>query len=306
MGGCLHRLPLLCTISWLLQKKKCCQKTCSKKLSIKLRTILRLFHCKWRMLVYPEKLSLFSFYLVFQFVLGEIKWKKKKTQEQKPTTKTMSCKFFHSQVLSVLLKLCLVMHTAAGGEELGQSRGSGDVLLEKATMNIVSCSDSGMLGGFFASFITFYLLTVARSWVLDFQQHPLRTSSLLHGTFAGVCGVVAGTHRLICPTLLTGLITERAAAPAHPRIPQTLLLSAALDVLTWLCFWMETGGNPHQWQIEDNRIRWVWDFCAFKRSTVFFFFFSEKYWLLSRWETIWPKNLAAFSSWPPALPCFAL
>ena len=92
--------------------------------------------------------------------------------------------------------------------------------------------------GFFCCFFLFFcfccLLTVARSRVLDLQQHPHWTSSLLHGTFTGICGVVAGTHRLVCPALWTGLIAQRAATPAHPSIPQTLFPRAALDVLTRL------------------------------------------------------------------------
>lgn len=138
-----------------------------------------------------------------------------------------------------LFKLCLVMWL---GWELGESRGwrgslSGGAFVGWATWNIVFCLERE--GGMFL-FILFFifcfccLLTVARSRVLDFQQHPQRTSSLLHGTFAGICGVVTGTHRLVCPTLRTGLITQRAAASAHPSIPQALLPCAALDVLTWL------------------------------------------------------------------------
>lgn len=57
---------------------------------------------------------------------------------------------------------------------------------------------------------------------------------MLHGTFTGIGGVVAGTHGLLRPALRTGLITQRAASPAHPSIPQTLFPRAALDVLTRL------------------------------------------------------------------------
>lgn len=109
----------------------------------------------------------------------------------------------------------------------------------EATWNIVFCLE-GKEGVLFHSFCFLsyfafcHLLTVARSRVLDLQQHPHRTSSLLHGTFTGICGVVAGTHRLIRPALRTGLVAQRAATPAHPSIPQTLFPSAALDVLTRL------------------------------------------------------------------------
>lgn len=78
------------------------------------------------------------------------------------------------------------------------------------------------------------LLTVTRSRVLDLQQHPHRTSSLFHGTFTGVRGVVAGAHRLVRPALGTGLLAQRAAAAAHPSVPQTLFPRAALDVLARL------------------------------------------------------------------------
>lgn len=120
-------------------------------------------------------------------------------------------------------------------------------VLEKQTGNIVSCLDG--VGGGGVLFLLFhislfvFLLTVARSCVLDFQQHPHRTSSLLHGTFAGICGVVAGAHRLVRPALRTGLVAERAATPAHPSVPQTLLPCTALDVLTWLGLWTERRGN---------------------------------------------------------------
>lgn len=138
-----------------------------------------------------------------------------------------------------LLKLCLVVWL---GWEFGESWGGEGghfqgrfFFVGKATWNIVFCleREEGVLFHFF-HFCFCYLLTVARSRVLDFQQHPHRTSSLLHGTFTGICGVVTGTHRLIRPTLRTGLITQRAAAPAHPGIPQTLFPSAALNVLTRL------------------------------------------------------------------------
>lgn len=99
-------------------------------------------------------------------------------------------------------------------------------------------------GGRFLSLLRFYvccLLTVARSRVLDLQQNPHRASGLFHGTFAGIRGVVAGTHRLIRPALRAGLVTQRAAAPAHPSVPQALFPSAALDVLTRLGLWEDRG-----------------------------------------------------------------
>lgn len=49
--------------------------------------------------------------------------------------------------------------------------------------------------------LSFILLTIARSRVLDFQQRPHRAGGLLHGTFTGIRGVVAGTHRLTRPAL---------------------------------------------------------------------------------------------------------
>lgn len=139
-----------------------------------------------------------------------------------------------------LLKLCLVVWLAGVGfgGKLGWGVGgwggalSGEVFVGEATWNIVFCLEREE--GVFISFTFCYLLTVARSRVLDLQQHPHRASSLLHGTFTGICGVVAGTHRLVRPALRTGLITQRAASPAHPGVPQTLLPRAALDVLTRL------------------------------------------------------------------------
>lgn len=119
--------------------------------------------------------------------------------------------------------------------ESGWGALSGEVFVGKATWNIVFFflgEGEGCFVSFFFIFCFCYLLTVARSRVLDFQQHSHRTSSLLHGTFTGICGVVAGTHRLVCPALRTGLLTQRATASAHPSIPQTLLPRAALDVLT--------------------------------------------------------------------------
>lgn len=137
-----------------------------------------------------------------------------------------------------LLKLCLVVWLGweFGGSWDGLGALSGEVFVGEATWNNVFCleREEGVLFHFFLIFCFCCLLTVARSRVLDFQQHPHRTSSLLHGTLAGICGVVAGAHCLIRPALRTGLITQRAAAPAHPSIPQTLLPRAALDVLTRL------------------------------------------------------------------------
>lgn len=100
--------------------------------------------------------------------------------------------------------------------------------------NIKYCLLLRQGGGRSLSFLRFYvccLLTVARSRVLDLQQNSHRASGLFHGTFAGICGVIAGTHRLICPALQAGFVTQRAAAPAHPSVPQALFPSAALDVL---------------------------------------------------------------------------
>lgn len=82
------------------------------------------------------------------------------------------------------------------------------------------------VGSFF-----FYLLTVARSRVLDLQQHPLGAGGLFHCAFAGVGGVVASAHRLVRPALGTRAFALRAASSAHAGVPQTLLAAAALDVL---------------------------------------------------------------------------
>lgn len=70
--------------------------------------------------------------------------------------------------------------------------------------------------------------------MLDLQQNSHGASGLFHGTFVGICGVIAGAHRLICPALRAGFVAQRAAAPAHPSVPQALFPSAALDVLARL------------------------------------------------------------------------
>lgn len=161
----------------------------------------------------------------------------KNTRTKNRRQRQKSCKFFHSQVLSASYSWSDV----AGEGNMGRVGMKGHFqervfVLEKQTGNIVSCLDG--VGGGGVLFLLFhislfvFLLTVARSCVLDFQQHPHRTSSLLHGTFAGICGVVAGAHRLVRPALRTGLVAERAATPAHPSVPQTLLPCTALDVLT--------------------------------------------------------------------------
>lgn len=177
------------------------------------------------------------------YILLQKNWKRKiiekkrnitGTQKQKPATKTTSCKFFYSQVLSACLNL-VVWLECEFGESWNGGHFQGEVFVGEATWNIVFCLERGKGVSFFFHILCFCrLLTVARSRVLDLQQHPHRTSSLFHGTFTGICGVVAGTHRLVCPALWTGFITQRAAAPAHPSIPQTFFPCAALDVLTWL------------------------------------------------------------------------
>jgi hypothetical protein len=62
-------------------------------------------------------------------------------------------------------------------------------------------------------------LTVARSRMLHFKKHARRAGSFLHGTLAGVCGIVTGTDRLIRLTVRTQLIAERAATSANLGIP---------------------------------------------------------------------------------------
>lgn len=106
--------------------------------------------------------------------------------------------------------------------------------------NLRKVGGGGSFQLYFLSFLCFpLLLTIARSRVLDFQQHPHRAGGLLHGTFAGICGVVAGTHRLVRPALGTGIHADRAAAPARPIVPQTLLSCAARDGLTRLGLWTQ-------------------------------------------------------------------
>lgn len=110
--------------------------------------------------------------------------------------------------------------------------------------NIKYCLLLGQGGGRFLLFLRFYvcrLLTVARSRVLDLQQSSQGASGLFHGAFAGICGVIAGAHRLIRPALRAGFLAQRAAAPAHPSVPQALFPSAALDVLTRLGLWKFRG-----------------------------------------------------------------
>lgn len=62
-------------------------------------------------------------------------------------------------------------------------------------------------------------LTVARSGVLYFQQHPRGAGSFLHGTLTGVSGIVAGTDRLLRLTLRAQLIAEGTPASANLEIP---------------------------------------------------------------------------------------
>lgn len=153
--------------------------------------------------------------------------------KQKPATKTTSCKFFYSQVLSACLSWAwwCGWSVSLGKVGIGGTFRGGFCW----GSNMEYCLSLVEGGGCFCFIFCFCrLLTVARSWVLDFQKHSHRTSSLFHGTFTGICGVVAGAHRLLRPALWTGFITQRAAAPAHSCIPQTFFPCTALDVLTWL------------------------------------------------------------------------
>lgn len=135
-----------------------------------------------------------------------------------------------------LLKLSLVVWLECEfGESWNGGHFQGRFLLGKQH-GILSfaCRGRRVFRFIFFIFCFCFLLTVARSRVLDFQKHSHRTSSLFHGTFTGICGVVAGAHRFVCPALWTGFITQRAAAPAHSCIPQAFFPCAALDVLTRL------------------------------------------------------------------------
>lgn len=62
-------------------------------------------------------------------------------------------------------------------------------------------------------------LTVARSGVFYFQQHTGGAGSFLHGTLAGVSGIVAGAHGLLRLTLRAQLIAEGTPASANLEIP---------------------------------------------------------------------------------------
>lgn len=149
----------------------------------------------------------------------------------------MSCKFFNPQVLSARLS-CARWCGRRGSLGRWRVEGTfrGGFCWESNMEYCLLLGEGGCFEGFFFFIFCFWyiLLTVARSRVLDFQQHTHRASGLLHGTFTGIRGVVAGTHRLVRPALRTALIAQWAAAPAHPSIPQTLLPRAALDVLTRL------------------------------------------------------------------------
>lgn len=135
------------------------------------------------------------------------------------------------------LKLCLVVwQECEFGESWvgGTHKGGGG---GRRGSNMEYCLLLGEGEGRFLSLLRFYvccLLTVARSRVLDLQQNSHRASGLFHGALAGIGGVVAGAHRLICPALWAGFVAQRAAAPAHPSVPQALFPSAALDVLARL------------------------------------------------------------------------
>lgn len=78
---------------------------------------------------------------------------------------------------------------------------------------------------------------VARSRVLDLQDHSQGAGRQLHGALARIGGVVAGAHRLIGPALGAEFVAEGAAAPVHLQIPQALLADAAMDVVAGLGFY---------------------------------------------------------------------
>lgn len=61
--------------------------------------------------------------------------------------------------------------------------------------------------------------SVARSGVLHFKQYAGGAGGFLHGTLAGVRGIVTGTDRLIRLTVRAQLIAERAATSANLEIP---------------------------------------------------------------------------------------
>lgn len=68
--------------------------------------------------------------------------------------------------------------------------------------------------------------------MLNLQQLAHGACSLLHGARARVRGVVARAHRLVRATLGTRLVVaERTPAASQSLVPQTLLPSAALDII---------------------------------------------------------------------------
>lgn len=72
--------------------------------------------------------------------------------------------------------------------------------------------------------------------MLHFKQHARGAGSFLHGTLAGISGIVTGADRLIRLTVRAELITERATASANLEIPQAFFSTTTVDVFTGLCF----------------------------------------------------------------------
>lgn len=67
--------------------------------------------------------------------------------------------------------------------------------------------------------------------MLNLQENPQRASGLLHGTLAGIRGVVAGAHRLLRATFGARVRANRTAPATHLGVPQTLLSCATMDVV---------------------------------------------------------------------------
>lgn len=72
--------------------------------------------------------------------------------------------------------------------------------------------------------------------MLHFEQHTRGAGRFLHGTLAGIRGIVAGTDWLLRLTLRAELVTEGTTASANFEIPQAFFSTTALDVVTGLCF----------------------------------------------------------------------
>lgn len=144
-------------------------------------------------------------------------WKKKNitgTQKQKPATKTTSCNFFYSQVLSACLNL-VVWLECEFGESWNGGHFQGEVFVGEATWNIVFCLERGKGVSFFFTYFAFVVyLQLQDPECLTSSSTPIEQAACFMAHSLGY--VVLSLAHTASSVLLSGQVSSHSEQ--RPRL----------------------------------------------------------------------------------------